>query len=249
MKTPWPFRPSLTKAFWSVALLIPVCAGAQTINVTGSVEIVRDRPRGPKANSKGVVVWLTPIPEKDVTDMPKASGLAQHRFLLLQSNKTFEPHLMVIPVGSEVDFPNKDPFFHNVFSLFDGKRFDLGLYQSGSSRTLRFDRPGVSYLFCNIHSEMSAVIITLDSPYYAVSDVAGQIMIPEVAFGHYFLHVWREGSSTSELKDLSKSIVVSRDLASLGRIVIIDHHLPLTHKNKYGKDYDPVTPPGQVYQH
>jgi hypothetical protein len=80
---------------------------------------------------------------------------------LVQKNKSFEPHILVIPAGSMVEFPNHDPFFHNVFSLFEGKRFDLGLYEAGTSRMVRFDRPGISYIFCNIHPEMSAVIITL----------------------------------------------------------------------------------------
>jgi len=65
--------------------------------------------------------------------------------------------VLVVPVGSVVDFPNHDPFFHNVFSLFDGKRFDLGLYEAGATNSVRFDRLGVSFLFCNIHPEMSAV--------------------------------------------------------------------------------------------
>ena len=66
-----------------------------------------------------------------------------------------------------VEFPNRDPFFHNVFSLFEGKRFDLGLYEAGSTRNVIFDKPGISYIFCNIHSEMSAVVIAVTSPYYA----------------------------------------------------------------------------------
>ena len=88
----------------------------------------------------------------------------------MQKDKTFTPHLLVIPTGSTVDFPNLDPFFHNVFSEFNGKRFDLGLYESGSSRTVHFDHDGVSYIFCNIHPEMSAVIVTLSTPYFGVSD-------------------------------------------------------------------------------
>src|SRR2546430_5669857 len=114
------------------------------------------------------------------------------RTRLVQKNKSFEPHVLVVPVGSLVEFPNRDPFFHNVFSLFEGKRFDLGLYESGTTRSLRFDRPGISYLFCNIHPEMSAVIIALDTPYYASSNAGGQIAIPNVPVGQYMLHVWRE---------------------------------------------------------
>jgi plastocyanin len=91
-------------------------------------------------------------------------------FTLLQKNKMFTPHLLVVPVGSSVAFPNADPFFHNVFSLFDGRRFDLGLYEAGSTRSVVFSREGVSYIFCDIHSEMSAVVIALATPYYGFAD-------------------------------------------------------------------------------
>ena len=76
----------------------------------------------------------------------------------------FTPHILVVPVGSVVRFPNADPFFHNVFSLFDGKRFDLGLYEAGSTKEVTFSREGLSYIFCNIHPEMSAVVISLSTP-------------------------------------------------------------------------------------
>ena len=81
--------------------------------------------------------------------------------VLRQKNKAFEPHLLVVTIGSNVEFPNDDPWFHNVFSLFNGKRFDLGLYEAGTTRTVHFEREGVSYIFCNIHPEMSAVVVVL----------------------------------------------------------------------------------------
>jgi len=156
----------------------------------------------------------------------------------------------VIPLGSQVEFPNKDPFFHNVFSLFDGKRFDLGLYESGTTRSLRFDRPGVSYLFCNIHSEMSAVIVALDTPYYATSDREGNITIPNVPAGRYVLHVWKEGVPVATLKGLSKFVMVSGDSTSLGKMAVPGGPaFPMAHKNKYGRDYEDPTPPGQIYEH
>ena len=98
----------------------------------------------------------------------------------MQRNKSFDPHVLVVPVGSVVAFPNHDPFFHNVFSLFEGKRFDLGLYEAGSTRDVHFDKPGISYIFCNIHPEMSAVVLALDTPYYGVSDPHGQVVIANV---------------------------------------------------------------------
>ncbi|WP_457835990.1 hypothetical protein, partial [Staphylococcus aureus] len=90
-----------------------------------------------------------------------------------------------------------------------GKRFDLGLYEAGSSNSVRFDRVGVSFLFCNIHPEMSAVVVAVDTPYYAKSDPSGNLSIPDVPDGRYMMHVWYEGSLPEDLKLLSKIVAVS----------------------------------------
>jgi plastocyanin len=220
-----------------------------TINVTASVEITPG-PAHQTSSPGGVVLWLTPVAAGVATPVSSSPGHTRHIYTVLQKNKTFDPHLLVIPAGSDVEFPNQDPFFHNVFSLFDGKRFDLGLYEAGTSKTLRFDRPGVSYLFCNIHADMSAVIVTVDSRFYSVSDGRGRVTIAGVPPGRYTLHVWREGSSTSELKNLARSVVLSEDANSLGKLVMADNDpVPKTHKNKYGRDYESPNPPGQVYPH
>lgn len=229
------------------APLISTAARAQTLTVTGALEMAnggKSRQREP--NKADAVVWLTPL-----AGVPASSGLVappKRHFTLVQKNKTFTPHVLVAPVGAEVDFPNEDPFFHNVFSLFDGKRFDLGLYESGSSRTLHFDKPGISYLFCNIHSEMSAVVVVLDTPYYAVSDRAAKIAIPQVPPGRYMLHIWKEGYAADLLKGLSRPVTISEDSSSFGTLSLPEHaNVPLAHKNKYGRDYEDPNPPGQVY--
>src|SRR5260221_12538840 len=193
-----------------MVLLVPVSSHGQAVTVTGSVEITKIQSQQKKLGGGDVVVWLTPLPATSSTD---AAPLAptRRRFTLVQKSKTFTPHVLVVTVGAEVDFPNKDPFFHNAFSLYEGKRFDLGLYESGSTRVSRFDRAGISYLFCNIHPEMSAVIIALDTPYYATSDKAGDITISNVPAGRYTLHVWREGTSQETLKGLTRSVVVCSD--------------------------------------
>ena len=87
---------------------------------------------------------------------------------MIQKDKTFTPHVLAIPVGATVDFPNFDPIFHNAFSNYDGKTFDLGLYPPGTSRSVVFSRPGIVRVFCNIHATMSAVIAVLDTPYFDV---------------------------------------------------------------------------------
>ena len=133
-----------------------------------------------------------------------------------------------------------------MFSLFDGKRFDLGLYEAGSTRSVRFDRPGISYIFCNIHSQMSAIVIALDTPYYAVSNRSGTIAIPTVPPGRYILQVWREGSSPKVLNALRREVVVGEGDTALGALSIAEDEIPVAHKNKYGRDYDPPAIP--VYE-
>jgi hypothetical protein len=139
-----------------------------------------------------------------------------------------------------VDFPNHDPFFHNVFSLFEGKRFDLGLYEAGSTRGVRFDRAGICYIFCNIHPQMSAVVVVVDTPYFAVTDARGEIAIPHVPPGRYQLNFWEEHCSAKTLKELSRQVTVGEDAMSLGSIHLQESVEPVTaHLNKYGKPYDP----------
>jgi len=131
--------------------------------------------------------------------------------------------------------------------MYDGKRFDLGLYEAGTSRSVRFDRPGVSFLFCNIHAEMSAVVVVVDTPYFAMSDRAGHLAIPDVPDGRYQMHVWYERSLPESLKALSRVVTVSGKTRSLGAIRVVDNpNFTLAHKNKYGEDY--VPPPTEGYQ-
>ncbi len=161
-------------------------------------------------------------------------------FRLLQKDKKFTPHLLVIPVGSLVDFPNEDPFFHNVFSFFNGKRFDLGLYESGSNRSVRFDHEGVDYIFCNIHSEMSAVVIALSTPYFAVSNREGVVTFHNVPPGQYELKVWAEGAQQADLNALTRRVQVDAAQSNLGVLRVQTTGQLGPHKNKFGEDYGPA---------
>ncbi len=189
-------------------------------------------------NSKSVlsaVIWLKPIQSDAVP------AVAPGKFALLQKNKMFTPHLLVVPVGSSVAFPNGDPFFHNVFSLFDGKRFDLGLYEAGSTRSVMFSREGVSYIFCNIHSEMSAVVIALDTPLYGIADPQGIFRIQDVPNGDYNLHVWIEGQAQNSLDLLTRRVHMAGAPIALG-----DIHAGTPkrqHLNKFGRPYEPDSVP------
>jgi plastocyanin len=188
------------------------------------------------ANLSQVVLWLKPL---EITAAETAPAEQSHKRLqLIQKNKSFQPHVLVVPVGAAVDFPNRDPFFHNVFSLFDGKRFDLGLYEAGATNSVRFDRLGISFLFCNIHPEMSAVVIAVDTPYYDLSDRAGNITILDLPDGKYELHVWYERSLPEDLKALTRTVTVSPATKDLGTIGVLENpNFSPAHKNKYGQDY------------
>jgi plastocyanin len=182
------------------------------------------------------VIWLNPL--RSGVAPPVTPGT----FTMMQKNKMFTPHLLVVPVGSSVLFPNADPFFHNVFSLFDGRRFDLGLYEAGSTRSVVFSREGVSYIFCNIHSEMSAVVISLATPLYSFADPQGVFHLKDVPDGDYDLHVWIEGQKQSSLDRLTRRVHVAGGATDLGDIVS-DHPEQPQHLNKFGRPYDPDARP------
>jgi plastocyanin len=224
-------------------------ARSQQNTATVNVEVVKksatkqDKPAASAATPADVVVWLNrldPAPNDSEHGAP-----INNKMQIVQKSKTFQPHLLVVPVGAMVNFPNRDPFFHNVFSLFDGKRFDLGLYEAGSTNSVRFDRLGVSFLFCNIHPEMSAVVVAVDTPYYGISDRSGHVSIPNVPDGKYEMHVWYERSLPEDLKGLSRSVTLSADKTNLGTIAVPENpSFTATHKNKYDQDYTPPPTPG-----
>jgi hemoglobin len=111
-----------------------------------------------------------------------------------QRNKTFAPHVMAIPVGSTVAFPNFDSIFHNVFSLSKVKPFELGMYKSGETREVKFDKPGIVRLGCNLHANMSAYLIVVDAPHYVVVDNDGSFVFKALAAGKYKVQAWNEHS-------------------------------------------------------
>jgi plastocyanin len=214
---------------------------AQGVNVTGRISYYgsANPPRGISA-----VVWLVP------TGQQANNTLAPQPLdaVLRQKNKAFEPHLLVVTKGSTVQFPNLDPWFHNVFSLFNGKKFDLGLYEAGTSRTVHFDREGVSYIFCNIHPEMSAVVVVVPSPYYAAATKDGEFSITGVPPGRYMLHVWSENSLPESLEAMSREVELNGTTHSVGTIrVHVTDSANTQHKNKYGQDYEPPSPGNPVY--
>lgn len=227
------------------ALVIAPASSGQSVSVTGRVELSANAT-APKGDPADALVWLTPLDNPSETQFAPS----QYGFQLVQKNKGFSPHVLVVPVGASVEFPNRDPFFHNVFSLFEGKRFDLGLYEAGTSRTVVFDRPGISYIFCNIHAEMSAVVVALRTPFHGISDHKGLISIPSVPPGRYEMHVWHERALPVDLAALTRTLEISESSHFLGVLRLTEHRSVLqSHKNKYGQDYKNPAPslPGYVH--
>ncbi len=220
-------------------------ARAQELLVTGHVDLIGPNGKVWRGGQQSdTVVWLTPLQPSQNQESPPTPVVH-----LTQKNKNFDPHVLVIPAGTSVEFPNHDPFFHNVFSLFDGKRFDLGLYEAGGTRFVHFERAGISYIFCNIHPEMSAIVIALSTPYYGRTDSSGNLTIRAVPAGRYVLHVWSERAVPEAAGALTREVTVADDSSSLGsiKLQLTTDALP-PHKNKYGRDYDKPVPSNPVYE-
>jgi len=164
------------------------CAGLLAVLAVGQSAPGVDLPGSTALRGKPIgnaVVWL---------DMPGASAQpVRQKVVLDQRNLTFVPRVLVVQVGTTVEFPNNDRVFHDVFSFRDGKKFELGLYPVGSVKYVPFDRPGLSRVFCNIHPAMAAYIRVVDTPHFAVSDRDGRFTIPEIPAGTYTYHAWRPG--------------------------------------------------------
>lgn len=211
-------------------------ASACAASVTGSVALrdSRDPEVRKKMDYSGVVIWLEPIGAK-----PKLSTGVHAR--MIQKAKTFTPHVLAIPAGGVVDFPNFDPIFHNAFSNYDGKIFDLGLYRPGTTKSVVFPSPGIVRVFCNIHSTMSAVIAVLETPYFDVTRSSGRFEIAQVPPGEYRLRVFHERATAATLKALDRRIVVPEDGLMLPTMSISESgYLAIPHRNKYGHDYLPA---------
>jgi plastocyanin len=212
--------------FFSAALAFRLSAGT----VSGEVRLMSDSAAHPQKDLSGVAVWLT-TPGKAVSRLP------QRRALMEQKDKKFIPHVLVIETGTTVDFPNLDPIFHNAFSNFNGQIFDLVLYPPGSSQSVRFRRPGIVRVFCNIHPSMSAVIAVVDSSYFTTTEEDGSFSIPDVPAGNYRVH---ERATPENLERLATSVSVTAGISKLQPVSISETgYLPVAHKNKYGRDYAP----------
>jgi plastocyanin len=201
-----------------VPLIAPAVAQAPAGVIRGRVEVRRApaAERRPNVNALGMhadhdrpdlrrsVVYLETAPSRAFPDAEP------QRATMDQRNETFVPHVLAITVGTTVDFPNSDKTYHNVFSLRGPRPFDLGRYAAGRSRSVRFDRPGIVRVFCEIHSHMSAFILVFNHRYFAVTSADGRYQISGVPPGRYTLLAWNEGSVRE-----SRSVLMPEDGGSV----------------------------------
>jgi plastocyanin len=220
-------------------------ASAQTdadVTVHLTVRTADGKSRVPSASAP-VVIWLSPIGADGKTDLTVKPGTGKS-FQMVQKDKMFQPHLLVVPTGSVVAFPNRDPFFHNVFSLFNGRRFDLGLYETGTSHSVPFNREGVSYIFCNIHPDMGAVIVSIATPYFAMA-TQSSAQLHHVPPGMYLLKVWAEDATAASLEKAPHRIQVGAGNTDAGAVNIVLQPRQ-AHTDKFGKPYS-QHPEGSPY--
>ena len=208
----------------SAFAFLTVHLAAATVN--GKVMFLTKRGQQPVVNE--TLVWLEP--QAKTWRKPAAP------FTMTTRSKTFLPHVLAVPAGSTITFPNEDPIAHNLFSLTPGNSFDLGLYRRGAGKAHKFDAPGTVNVYCNVHPNMSAVVHVMSTPFYGFSDAQGNYSF-EVPAGKYRVTAWNEqgGSASSDLDVKGDGTVTGATLLTIdGRNFRAGQH-----KNKFGQTYRP----------
>jgi plastocyanin len=205
--------------------------------ITGRVDVAGESSQAHRPHDcSGVVVWLQPVTAEPITVSRSSS-----KIIMRQKNKTFSPHVLVVPVGTTVEFPNDDPIFHNAFSNYNGQIFDIGLYPPGTTRSITFRREGAVRVFCNIHAAMSAVIVVVNTRYFAITGKDGRFQMEGVPKGSYRLAFYYERATEKTLEGLSRTVLIRSEEEDLGSIHISEAgYLAIPHLNKYGKPYGPA---------
>lgn len=207
-------------------------AAAGEIRVTVSV-LTPEKKTVPGA---GAVVWV-------VDPAAAKAAAATARPKIASKSKRFDPHVAVVPEGGTVQFPNLDGIYHNVFSLSEKARFDLGLYRNGASRTMTFESPGLVRIYCNIHPQMAAVLVVIDGAIWAQAGADGTAVLANVPEGRATIRAWDEkGGDFTGVVDVPASGPVSVAVSLDG-----SQWRETSHKNKYGKDYPPPDDDGSRY--
>jgi plastocyanin len=212
-----------------VAAGLSVCLAGQlsAAVVTGKVTFLTKRGQNPVMSE--TLVWLEPVGVKAA----KRSGST---FSMTTRSKAFLPHVIAVPAGSTINFPNEDPIAHNLFSLTPGNTFDLGLYRKGPGKPHKFEAPGVVNIYCNVHPNMSAVVHVMSTPYYGFADANGTWSF-DVPPGKYRVTAWNEqgGTAVGDIEVGAGGLPSAPVLTIDGR-----NFRQAQHKNKHGQTYKPV---------
>ena len=211
--------------------VLPSVAQAQTARVSGQVSIL-ERPGEVTEDLQNVVVFLKPV-RVDSTLIGDRN--VTNSVIALQSRQ-FSPRVRVVERGSRVEFPNQDPFSHNVFSKTNGG-FDTGTFGRGKTRERVFDEPGVYALYCNVHPRMTAFVITLATPFHTQGALDGRFSIDSVPPGEYELHAWHDRAA----EKVQKVRVGAAGLRSLRIELDARGYRYVQHKNKFGQVYTSAT--------
>src|SRR2546430_15999611 len=185
---------------WLAALAAVFLVMSQTPvsgRVTGHLTIL-EKDNKPTPDLGGAVIWLE--------GMAGASGAARPGdFQIGITDKTYAPHVLVIPLGATVTFPNNDPFNHNVFSVSDSESFDLGLYGRGEAKSHTFAHAGLVRVFCNVHPRMVAYVVVMANRWYAQPAGDGAFMIADVPAGPHKPAVWHQRAATEPMENITRT--------------------------------------------
>jgi plastocyanin len=208
--------------------LILLALPAHSEEIRGRVQLLA---KGGKGAAKGsdvrqAVVYFEPA-------SPQASRPSDTPFEMVTKGKAFAPRVLVVPKGSRVRFPNQDPILHNVISVSSPNQFDMGLYKKGPGKEKRFEEPGLVRVFCNVHHEMVAYVLVLDTPYYVSPDAQGEFVLTGLPRGPGKLTVWHEQADpwTVEIDPSGKPAG-----PVMARVEIVRPLIP-AHLNKLGQSY------------
>lgn len=206
-------------------IAVPASLAAQGA-VSGRIAI-GERPGEQTTDFSSTVIYLTPKDSASARTRPTRGAIAMN-------GRAFVPHVRVVTPGSRVDFPNQDPFSHNIFSSSPGAVFDLGLYPAGKSKDAPFRRPGAYAVYCNIHPRMTAFVVVAPSQWYAQAGNDGRWSVDSVPAGEYTLTVWHERARTVT----APVTVTAAGLSNLTTALDARGYRFVDHKNKFGREYD-----------
>ena len=209
-----------------LSLLVLLSFPLEAEDLRGKVELLARGGKGPARGSdvKQAIVYYEPA-------SPQPSRAAGASFEMVTRKKEFTPRVLAVPQGSRVRFPNQDPILHNVFSVSGENKFDLGLYRMGPGKDKRFEEPGLVRVYCNVHHDMVASILVLDTPYFTSPGSTGEFALTGLPRGKGKLTVWHE-----QAEPWSMEVELPGPGPVSARVEIVKPLIP-PHLNKSGQSY------------